>query len=195
MPTEHLVIRRLTCISPKSATVALGSEMSGGIRDVRVEDVTAINTESSIRIKTAEGRGAYVKDIYVRRLTLKTMKYVFWMSGAYGSHPDEGFDPKALPVIQNINYREVVAENVTRPAQLDGLANDPFKGICMSNVSISLTAKPKKVLWNCTDIEGITSLVTPKACDLLPEQPKPVDCAFPGDKLAIEGVKLTTCSA
>ncbi|KAM5569522.1 putative polygalacturonase [Rosa sericea] len=194
MPTEHLVIRRLTCISPKSATIALGSEMSGGIRDVRVEDVTAIHTESSIRIKTAVGRGAYVKDIYVRRLTLKTMKYVFWMTGGYGSHPGEGFDPKALPAIQNINYREVVAENVTMPAQLDGIANDPFKGICISNVSISLTEKPKKLLWNCTDVEGITSNVTPKACDLLPEQQKPIDCAFPEDKLAIEGVKLTTCS-
>ncbi|KAM5557432.1 putative polygalacturonase [Rosa sericea] len=195
MPTEHVVIRRLTCISPKSATVALGSEMSGGIRDVRVEDITAINTESSIRIKTAVGRGAYVKDIYARRVTLKTMKYVFWMTGAYGSHPNDDFDPKALPVIQNINYKDFVAENVTIPAQLDGIANDPFKGICMSNVSISLSANPTKLLWNCTGIEGITSNVTPKACDLLLQQQKPVDCAFPEDKLAIEGVNLTTCFA
>ncbi|KAL6191254.1 hypothetical protein ACLB2K_037645 [Fragaria x ananassa] len=195
MPMEHLVIRRLTCISPKSATVALGSEMSGGIRDVRVEDVTAINTESSIRIKTAAGRGAYVKDIFVRRMTLNTMKYVFWMTGAYGSHPSEGFDPKALPVIQNINYRDIVATNVTRPGQLDGIANDPFKGICISNATITLTAKPKKVLWNCTDVEGITSNVTPKPCALLPEQQKPINCAFPEDKLAIESVKLMTCSA
>lgn len=195
MPMEHLVIRRLTCISPKSATVALGSEMSGGIRDVRVEDVTAINTESSIRIKTAVGRGAYVKDIFVRRMTLNTMKYVFWMTGAYGSHPSEGFDPKALPVIQNINYRDIVAKNVTHPGQLDGIANDPFKGICISNATITLTAKPKKVLWNCTDVEGITSNVTPKPCALLPEQQKPINCAFPEDKLAIEGVKLMTCSA
>ncbi|KAK9914322.1 hypothetical protein M0R45_038108 [Rubus argutus] len=72
-------------------------------------------------------------------------------SCAYGnSHQDDGFDPKALPVIQNINFREVFAENVTIPAQLDGMANDPFKGICMSNVSISLSAKPAKLLWNCT---------------------------------------------
>lgn len=35
MPTQHLIIRRLTCISPDSAVIALGSEMSGGIQDVR----------------------------------------------------------------------------------------------------------------------------------------------------------------
>ena len=75
------MIRRLTCISPDSATIALGSEMSGGIRDVRAEDITAIDTQSSVRIKTAVGRGAYVKDIYVRRMTLKTKKYVIWKTG------------------------------------------------------------------------------------------------------------------
>ncbi|VVA11174.1 Hypothetical predicted protein, partial [Prunus dulcis] len=135
IPTEHLVIRRLTCISPDSATIALGSEMSGGIRDVRAEDITALSTQSSVRIKTAQGRGGYVKDIFVRRMTLKTMKYVFWMTGSYGSHPDPGFDPKALPLIQNINYKQVEAENVTYSARLEGIPNDPFKGICISNLS------------------------------------------------------------
>ncbi|KHN12937.1 Putative polygalacturonase [Glycine soja] len=56
-PTQHLVIRRLTCISPDSAVIALGSEMSGGIQDVRVEDIIAISTQSTVRIKTAVGRG------------------------------------------------------------------------------------------------------------------------------------------
>ncbi|KAJ7962440.1 Pectin lyase-like superfamily protein [Quillaja saponaria] len=41
-PTKHLIVRRLTCISPYSAVIALGSEMSGGIQDVRAEDITAI---------------------------------------------------------------------------------------------------------------------------------------------------------
>ncbi|KAF9608347.1 hypothetical protein IFM89_009282, partial [Coptis chinensis] len=31
IPTEHVIIRRLTCISPDSALIALGSEMSGGV--------------------------------------------------------------------------------------------------------------------------------------------------------------------
>ena len=35
------------------------------------------------------------------------------MTGAYGSHPGHGWDPKALPNIENINYRDMVAENVT----------------------------------------------------------------------------------
>ncbi|KAF7813052.1 putative polygalacturonase [Senna tora] len=194
MPTQHLTIRRLTCISPDSAMIALGSEMSGGIRDVRAEDITAINTQSAVRIKTAVGRGAYVKDIFVKGMTLNTMKYVFWMTGSYGSHPDPGFDPKALPNITGINYRDVTADNVTYSARLDGISGDPFTGICISNVNIKLTEKPKELQWNCTDVEGITSNVTPKACALLPEKEEKFECPFPEDKLPIESVQLKTCS-
>nr|POE93095.1 putative polygalacturonase [Quercus suber] len=135
------------CVAVKS-----GSEMSGGIQDVRAEDTTAIDTQSGVRIKTAVGRGAYVKDIYVRRMTLKTMKYVFWMAGNYNQHPDPFFIPKAIPEIKGINFRDVVAENVTYPGSLAGIQGDPFTGICISNATITLTEKPEELLWNCTDI-------------------------------------------
>ncbi|KAF5731191.1 polygalacturonase [Tripterygium wilfordii] len=192
IPTQHLVIRRLTCISPDSATIALGSEMSGGINDVRAEDITAINTQSGVRIKTGIGRGGYVKNIYARRFTMNTMKYVFWMTGDYGSHPDPGWDPKAIPIIQGINYRDMVASNVTYSARLEGIPNDPFTGICISNVTIGLSKKPKELQWNCTDVAGLTNGVTPKACNLLPLK-KDLSCNFPADKLAIENVQLKTC--
>ncbi|CAL0312630.1 unnamed protein product [Lupinus luteus] len=196
MPTKQLVIRRLTCISPTSAVIALGSEMSGGIQDVRAEDIVAINTESGVRIKTAVGRGGYVKDIYVRRMTMKTMKWAFWMTGNYGSHADNNFDPNALPVIQNINYRDMVAENVTIAATLEGLSNAPFTGICISNVTIELAKKAKKVPWTCTDVAGISSGVTPVPCDQLQDQgPEKIGaCTFPEYPLPIDDVEVQTCT-
>ncbi|CAL9135613.1 unnamed protein product [Musa acuminata var. zebrina] len=159
MSSKHIVIRRLTCISPTSAVIALGSEMSGGIQDVRAEDITAIHSESGVRIKTTIGRGAYVKDIFVRRMNLHTMKWVFWMTGTYGQHPDDKFDPKAIPVVQNISYSNVVAENVTMAAKLEGTPGAPFTGICIYNVTAEVV-KSKKPIWNCTDVEGVSSHVT-----------------------------------
>ncbi|VFQ68027.1 unnamed protein product [Cuscuta campestris] len=195
MPTKQLLIRRVTCVSPTSAAIALGSEMSGGIEDVRAEDIVAIDTESAVRIKTAVGRGAYVKGIYVRRVTMRTMKYVFWMTGDYGSHPDDNYDPNALPVIDNINYRDMVAENVTMAARLEGISGDPFTGICISNVTIGLADNAKKVQWNCTNISGISSGVVPQACGLLPDmgQEQMSACDFPTQCLPIENVKLKMC--
>ncbi|MED6209172.1 hypothetical protein PIB30_052211 [Stylosanthes scabra] len=196
MPTKQLAIRRLTCISPTSAVIALGSEMSGGIEDVRAEDIVAINSESGVRIKTGVGRGGYVKDIYVRRMSMSTMRWAFWMTGNYGSHADNNYDPNALPLIQNINYRDMVAQNVTMAARLEGISNAPFTEICISNVTIQLAKKPNKVQWNCTNVAGISSGVTPEPCTLLPDQgPDKVGvCTFPEDGLPIDDVKFQTCS-
>ncbi|PSS24270.1 Polygalacturonase [Actinidia chinensis var. chinensis] len=196
MPTKQLIIRRLTCISPYSATIALGSEMSGGIQDVRAEDIVAVNTESGVRIKTAVGRGGYVKDIYVRGMALHTMKWAFWMTGNYGSHADTHYDPNALPVIQGVNYRDVVAENVSMAGRLEGISGAPFTGICISNVTIGMAKKAKKVPWTCTNIEGITSNVSPPPCGLLPDQgPEKIGmCDFPQETLAIDTVEFQRCS-
>lgn len=192
MPTKQLVIRRLTCISPKSATIAIGSEMSGGIQDVRAEDITAFDTQSAVRIKTAPGRGGYIKDIFVKGMTLKNMQYVFWVSGAYKTHPDDGYDPKALAEFKNINYRDVFAENVTIAGSLEGYANHPFTGFCMSNVSMTLNEEAKESSpWKCTDIKGVSKNVIPKPCDLLTG--KETDCSFPEDKLSIETIEMKSC--
>ncbi|KAK1326636.1 putative polygalacturonase [Acorus calamus] len=194
MPSQHIVIRRLTCISPTSATIALGSEMSGGIQDVRAEDIVAINTESAVRIKTAIGRGGYVRDIFVRRMTLKTMKYVFWMTGAYGDHPDDKYDPNAIPVIERISYGDIVAENVTLAGQMQGNPNVSFTGLCLSDVRIGMAKlKKPKPAWNCTDIEGTASSVSPPACPLLRDEGDGGECPFPEDRLPIEDVVIDQC--
>ncbi|KAK4397192.1 putative polygalacturonase [Sesamum angolense] len=196
MPTKHLIIRRLTCISPYSAAIALGSEMSGGIQDVRAQDITAVHTESAVRIKTAVGRGGYVKDIYVKGMNLHTMKWVFWMTGNYGSHADDHYDPNALPEINGINYRDVVAENVSIAARLEGITGDPFTGICIANVTIGMAKKAKKYPWSCLEVEGVSSGVVPPPCGLLADQgeEKLGMCDFPTENLAVDGIQLQKCS-
>ncbi|MCI47651.1 polygalacturonase-like, partial [Trifolium medium] len=76
------------------------------------------------------------------------------------------------------------------------ISNAPFTGICISNVTIGLAKKTKKVPWNCTDIAGISSGVTPVPCGLLPDQGAENigSCTFPEYKLPIEDVKVRTCT-
>ena len=124
---------------------------------------------------------------------MHTMKWAFWMTGNYGSHADTHWDPKALPEIKGINYRDMVAENVTMAARLEGISNAPFTGICMSNVTIGLAAKAKKQPWTCADVVGITSGVTPRPCELLPDK-NAVACEFPEDNLPIDLVEFKQCS-
>jgi len=82
---------------------------------------------------------------------------------------------------------------VTIAGQLDGIQNDAFTGICISNVTIEMSARKKKLPWNCTDVSGVTSNVSPTPCELLPEKEK-FECPFPTDKLPIENVQLKTCN-
>lgn len=46
------------------------------------------------------------------------MKYVSWMIGTYEQHPDKAFDSKAFPKVSGINYRDVIAKNVTIAGKL-----------------------------------------------------------------------------
>ncbi|TVU12986.1 hypothetical protein EJB05_46653, partial [Eragrostis curvula] len=195
MPSQHIVVRRLTCVSPTSAVIALGSEMSGGIQDVRAEDIVAVDSESAVRIKTAVGRGAFVKDIFVRRMHLDTMKWVFWMTGNYKSHPDDKYDPNAIPVVENISYQDVVATGVYKEAaRLEGIQGAPFKGICIANVTAELS-KSRKQPWTCTDVEGVSSAdVTPAPCEPLKGTIPDGGCPFPTDTLPIDQVTVQQCN-
>lgn len=101
-----------------------------------------------------------------------------------------------MPIISGINYRDVIAEDVQMSGNLAGIENDKFTGICMFNVSITLAEKHKKIQWNCSNIEGVSSAVNQQACDLLPDkQPgKIVPCPFPTDRLPIDDVELKICT-
>ncbi|KAH9325090.1 hypothetical protein KI387_005268 [Taxus chinensis] len=195
MPSQHIVIRRLVGVSPTSAIIALGSEMSGGIQDVRAEDIHAINSETGIRIKTSPGRGNFVRDIYVNRMTMVNMKWAFTMTGSYGAHPDNKYDPNAIPVVERISYSNIIATNVSTAGKLDGIQKAPFKDICLTNVTITM-AKTKHAPWNCTSIQGFSISVSPEPCGLLQEQPSGGDafCSRSHEFEIPEQTKFKKCS-
>ncbi|RZC56490.1 hypothetical protein C5167_015343 [Papaver somniferum] len=192
-PTKHVIIRRLTCTSPNNAVLTIGSEMSGGIQDVRLEDIVAIRTESAVRMKTTLGRGGYVKDVFIRRMTMKTMRWAFLMTGNYSTHPNNNYNRKALPVIDGISFSDMVGNNVKIAGQLDGIKGNPFTGICISNVTLSMLPTSKFAPWTCSDIKGLTSGVSPKPCGMLTAQVAK-RCPFPTDILPIDRIQLKKCS-
>src|SRR5215212_3622254 len=50
---------------------AIGSEMSGGARNIFVFDCSFIGTDNGLRFKTARGRGGIVENIYVKNIRMK----------------------------------------------------------------------------------------------------------------------------
>jgi polygalacturonase len=69
-PSENIVIQGNDFSNPNggSASISIGSEMSGGVADVFAQDNTSggAGTAFVLKIKTNAYRGGYVRDIYVR---------------------------------------------------------------------------------------------------------------------------------
>jgi len=70
MPTENLIVRNCTVYHAHGGFV-IGSEMSGGARNLYVSDCTFMGTDIGLRFKTARGRGGVVEKIYVNNITMK----------------------------------------------------------------------------------------------------------------------------
>lgn len=70
MPTENLIARNCTVYHAHGGFV-IGSEMSGGAKNLYIENCTFIGTDIGLRFKTTRGRGGIVEDIYVNNIAMK----------------------------------------------------------------------------------------------------------------------------
>lgn len=70
MPTQDLITRNCVVYHAHGGFV-IGSEMSGGVKNMYVENCTFIGTDIGLRFKTARGRGGVVENVYVRNIAMK----------------------------------------------------------------------------------------------------------------------------
>ncbi|KAG9459976.1 hypothetical protein H6P81_004484 [Aristolochia fimbriata] len=166
-PSSNIIIRRLTGETRTSAGIALGSEMSGGISHVQVEGLRLFNSKSGIRLKTSPGRGGYVQNISISDVIMENVDIAFRFSSHYGDHPDDKYDPTALPTINRITFKDVSGSNIRVAGILEGIEEDVFDDICFSNISLGVTSKRP---WKCSMIQGYSDKVTPQPCEPLRER-------------------------
>ena len=63
MPTQNVLIRNVTCIHGRFGGIAIGSEMSGGMRNITVRNSDLSACLTPFQIKYSGARGGYVKDV------------------------------------------------------------------------------------------------------------------------------------
>jgi polygalacturonase len=69
-PAEDIVIRNNTLSCPSFACIGMGTEMSGGIRNVRIENNTFNRAVNGIFIKSRTGRAGFIENITVDGMTV-----------------------------------------------------------------------------------------------------------------------------
>lgn len=164
-PSKNINIYRLRG-ETQSSGITIGSEMSGGVSEVHVEDLVVFNTKTAITLRTSPGRGGYVRNVCISKVSMIDVTTAIWFNSQYGQHPHKHYDPKALPVIERIAIKDVTGYNVTVAGLLEGIKGDDFVDICLYNITLSGSAASTSP-WNCSYVQGYSDLVFPLPCEPL----------------------------
>ncbi|CAL1352715.1 unnamed protein product [Linum trigynum] len=167
--SSNIIIRRISGSTPTCSGIGIGSEMSGGIANITIEDLHVWNSAAGVRIKTDIGRGGYIANITMRNLIMEKVKIPIKLSWGSNDHPDEGWDRNAIPTVKGVRISNVLSLNSTKAPQLLGIQNAPFSGICLRNVTTKLSSS-SPASWHCEFVSGFAQDVFPLPCpELLQE--------------------------
>ncbi|KAM1585036.1 hypothetical protein ACFX1Z_037956 [Malus domestica] len=168
-PSSDITIRRITGSSPFSG-IAVGSETSGGVENVLAEHINLHNMGVGIHIKTNIGRGGFIRNITVSDVYLEKARKGIKIAGDVGDHPDEKYNPNALPVVKGITFKDIWGVQVQQAGLILGVKNSPFTGICLSNINLHGVTGSRTPPWKCSDVSGAAHLVSPLQCSELSAQ-------------------------
>lgn len=98
-PCEH--IRIFDCVSSIGHGIVIGSEMSGGVSDVKIWDCDMGCSMNGVEIKGTKKRGGYVRGLYVRDTIVAR---ILMHSVGYN---DDGIPAEKPPVFENCTFENV----------------------------------------------------------------------------------------
>ncbi|MDE5715623.1 MAG: glycoside hydrolase family 28 protein [Anaeroplasmataceae bacterium] len=153
-PSSNFNIRNCSMNFGHGAVV-LGSEMSGGIKDINVSKCLFNQTDRGLRIKTRRGRG---KDAIIDGITFENIKMdnvltplvinMFYYCDPDG-HSEYVYSKEKLPVDDNTPYlgkfvfKDITCFNVNVAAgTFYGLPEQPIESICIDNVKFVYAKNP-----------------------------------------------------
>ncbi|KAG6415721.1 hypothetical protein SASPL_123136 [Salvia splendens] len=166
-PSANILIRNVVVRSMISAGVSIGSEMSGGVTNVTVENLLVWNSKRGIRIKTSAGRGGFVRHITYQNLTLDNVRVGIVIKTDYNEHPDEGYNPNALPLIEDIRFDGIRGQGVRIPVRIYGSQEIPVRNVSFKDMLVGITYKKKRI-FQCSYVQGhVIGKIFPAPCENL----------------------------
>lgn len=130
----------------------VGSEMSGGVENIKVSNCRFLGTDVGLRFKSKRGRGGvvrniYISDIYMTNIVTETLLFDLFYGGKSAVEAmEDGDDPKPVeifevdettPSFRDIYISNVVCNGAARAMYFNGLPEMPVSNINISNCTIS----------------------------------------------------------
>lgn len=131
-PAENYTITNCTMLSGHGGVV-IGSEMSGGVKNIVISNCIFDGTDRGIRIKTTRGRGGVVEDIRVDNIIMKNIRdQAFVMDMEYSRTEKEPVSERT-PRFRNIRISNVTAY-AKQAALINGLEEMPVEDISFNDI-------------------------------------------------------------
>lgn len=134
MPSENIIIRNCR-MKDGHGGVVIGSEISGGIRNVYAEDciMDSPNLLCGLRIKTNSTRGGFAENIFFRNIKIGTVGDVIRVNYYYS----EGDAGEFTPRVRNIQVENVTSEKSQHGLNLRGYPRSPITDIYLKDCTFS----------------------------------------------------------
>ena len=148
MPTENVIIRGCTVYSSHGGFV-IGSEMSGGARNIYVNNCTFVGADIGLRFKTTRGRGGvveniFIKDIYMKDIPAEAILFDMYymakdpvaLAGEKRELPKVEFKAvdETTPVFKNFHISNVYCNGAEKGIFIRGLPEMHVKDIVLENM-------------------------------------------------------------
>lgn len=137
-PSEDITIVNCT-VHHAHGAVTIGSETSGSVRNVVASNITAVDTENGIRIKSRRGRGGVVEDLRFDNWTMRNVGTAIVVTNYYLMEGETRSAPEPVsartPVFRNIAISNVTIDGAKELIDVDGLPEMPIEGLHIDNVT------------------------------------------------------------
>jgi len=137
IPSENIIIRN--CRFKGLHGVAIGSEMSAGVKNVFIENcVSRGKCKRGIFLKSNPDRGGYITDIYVNNVMLDEVEDCFYITSNYHGE-GKGYNTD----IRNVYVDSLTCHKATNAGLVvQGFPTKKIKDIYFSNIRIDQAASP-----------------------------------------------------
>ena len=154
LPTENIVIRNCRGLRGHGGIV-IGSETSGGIRNILAENCQFSGTDRIVRLKSTRGRGGTLENMWFRDLTgTGILMQALHINMLYtGSRLPAGAVDRTTPRVRNIHFERITSTSGKDYAiELLGLPEMPLENITFEGI----TAEGKLGI-NIADVRGVSA--------------------------------------
>lgn len=122
----------------------VGSEMSGGVKNIYVSDCSFLGTDVGVRFKSTRGRGGVVENIYIKNIhminiTNEALIFDLYYSNQSANDTTDSRIPLVTietPIFRNINISNIACNGAGRAIFFNGLPEMKIQNVVIKNVSI-----------------------------------------------------------